>query len=81
MTHQASIEAPASPAMRIAQALEEALDPAPVAVGLFERGEDRFEVFAHYDAPPPREALLKLIAEAAPGDGFRGAPDRSDPSP
>ncbi len=70
ITYQASIEAPASPAMRIAQALEDALDPSPVAVGLFERGDDRFEVFAHYDAPPPRKALLKLIAEAAPGDGL-----------
>jgi ribosomal protein L11 methyltransferase len=69
MTHQASIEAPASPAMRIAQALEEALDPSPVAVGLFERGENRLEVFAHYDAPPPREALLKVIGNAVPLDG------------
>jgi ribosomal protein L11 methyltransferase len=70
MTHQASIEAPASRAMRIAQALEEALEPAPVAVGLFERGQDLFEVFAHYDAPPPRDVLLKLIEAAAPGDGL-----------
>jgi ribosomal protein L11 methyltransferase len=36
---------------------------------LFERGEDRFEVFAHYDAAPTREALLKLIAAAVPLDG------------
>ncbi|MBC8020871.1 MAG: 50S ribosomal protein L11 methyltransferase [Methyloceanibacter sp.] len=69
MTHQASIEAPASPAMRIADALEEAIDPAPVAVGLFERGAGRFEVFAHYQAPPQRDALLSLIAQAAGGDG------------
>ncbi len=55
--------------MRLAEALEEALDPSPVAVGLFERGEDRVEVFAHYDAAPPRGALLKLIAEAACGPG------------
>jgi ribosomal protein L11 methyltransferase len=68
-THQASIEASASPALRIAQALEEALEPAPVAVGLFERGQDLFEVFAHYDVPPPRDALLELIAAAAPGEG------------
>ena len=56
-THQARIEAPAAAAMRLAEALEEALEPAPVAVGLFERGEDRFEVFAHYDAAPQRERL------------------------
>jgi ribosomal protein L11 methyltransferase len=68
MTHQVSIEAPASPATRIALALEQALEPAPVAVGLFERGQDLFEVFAHYDAPPRREALLALIAEAASGE-------------
>jgi ribosomal protein L11 methyltransferase len=68
-THQARIEAPASAAMRLAEALEEAIEPAPVAVGLFERGEDRFEVFAHYDAAPTREALLKLIAAAVPLDG------------
>ena len=68
--HQASIEAPASPAMRIAEALEEAIDPAPVAVGLFERGAGRFEVFAHYQAPPQRDALLALIAQAAGGDGL-----------
>jgi ribosomal protein L11 methyltransferase len=69
VTHQARIEVPAEAAMRLAEALEEALDPSPVAVGLFEHGEDRFEVFAHYDAAPHREALLRLIAEAAPLDG------------
>ena len=46
-------------------------DPAAVAVGLFERGPGRFEVFAHYDAPPQREALLALIAQAG-GDGELG---------
>ncbi len=67
--HEARIEVPQAAAARLAEALEEALDPSPVAVGLFERGEDRFEVFAHYDAAPPREALLKLIAGAVPLDG------------
>lgn len=52
------------------QALEEALDPLAVAVGLFELGDGRFEVFAHYQAAPPREALLHVIAEAARGDGL-----------
>jgi ribosomal protein L11 methyltransferase len=70
VTHQARIEVPGAAALRLAEALEGALDPSPVAVGLFERGQDRFEVFAHYDAAPPREALLKLIAEAACGAGI-----------
>ena len=78
--HQASIEAPASPAMRIADALEEAIDPAPVAVGLFERGAGRFEVFAHYQAPPP--ARRSACADRS-GRRWRrswAAPDRSDPA-
>ena len=53
--------------MLLANALEAAIDPTPVAVGLFERGEGRFEVFAHYDAPPPRGALLRLIAQTVHG--------------
>jgi ribosomal protein L11 methyltransferase len=69
VTHQARIEVAEAAAMRLAEALEAALDPSPVAVGLFERGNDRFEVFAHYEAPPPREALLELIAEVVDGDG------------
>jgi ribosomal protein L11 methyltransferase len=70
MIHQATIEAQALPAERIARALDEALDPAPVAVGLFDRGEGRFEVFAHYEEPPRHDALLELIAQAAGGDGI-----------
>ncbi len=70
MIHQAIIEAQALPAERIARALDEALDPAPVAVGLFDRGEGRFEVFAHYEEPPRHDALLELIAQAAGGDGI-----------
>jgi ribosomal protein L11 methyltransferase len=70
VTHQARIEVPEEAAMRLADALEAALDPSPVAVGLFERGHDRFEVFAHYEAAPRREALLTLIAEAAGGAGI-----------
>jgi ribosomal protein L11 methyltransferase len=70
MIHQAIIEAQALPAERIARALDEALDPSPVAVGLFDRGEGRFEVFAHYEEPPRHDALLELIAQAAGGDGI-----------
>ena len=65
MMHQASIEADASQAERIVLALEEAVEPAAVAVGLFDRGHGRFEIFAHYEEPPPREALLRLIAQSA----------------
>jgi ribosomal protein L11 methyltransferase len=69
MMHQASIEAEAAVAERIARALEEAAEPAPVAVGLFDRGQGRCEIFAHYEAPPPREALLALIEQAG-GNGI-----------
>lgn len=69
MIHQATIEAQALPAERIARALDEALEPQPVAVGLFDRGEGRFEVFAHYEEPPRHDALRALIALAAGGDG------------
>jgi ribosomal protein L11 methyltransferase len=70
MMHQATIEATAQPAERIARALEEA-DPSPMAVGVFERGEGRFEVFAHYEDEPCRDTLLALIAKAA-GDDATG---------
>lgn len=66
MMHQASIVAGAESAERIARALEEAADP-PAAVGLFKRGDGRFEVFAHYAAQPSREHLLTLIEDAASG--------------
>jgi len=68
VTHEARIEAPAHAAQRLADALEETHNPSPVAVGLFQCGDGRFEVFAHYQEPPPREGLLKLIADAAGGD-------------
>jgi ribosomal protein L11 methyltransferase len=68
MMHQATIEAGALPAERIARALEEALDPSPLAVGLFDCGGGRFEVFAHYAEAPSRAALLKLIAQVAGND-------------
>jgi Ribosomal protein L11 methyltransferase (PrmA) len=52
-------------AERIARALEETFDPSPVAVGAFELGKGRFEVFAHFAEAPPRDALLALIEHAA----------------
>jgi len=71
MMHQASIEADRSQAERIVLALEEAVEPAAVAVGLFDRGHGRFEIFAHYYAPPSRDALLRLISQSA-GQGDLG---------
>jgi ribosomal protein L11 methyltransferase len=61
--HQVSIEVPAALAQRLAEAFEQGV-PAPVAVGLFERGDGRFEVFAHYHEPPGRDGLLALIEQA-----------------
>lgn len=68
MMHQATVEAAAHSAERIARALEEAPDPAAVAVGLFDRGGGRFEVFAHYPEPPSPDLLRRLIAESAGTD-------------
>jgi ribosomal protein L11 methyltransferase len=67
MMHQASIEADAEEAELIARVLEEAVEPEAIAVGWFERGQGRFEIFAHYDQPPPRDLLLKLIVQSAGG--------------
>lgn len=47
--YQATVEADAAAAGRVLQAFEEAAEPSASAVGLFERGPGRFEVFAHYD--------------------------------
>jgi ribosomal protein L11 methyltransferase len=68
MMHQATIQASARPAERIARALEEAIDPSPTAVGIFDRGQGHFEVFAHYEAEPRHDVLLALIAKAADGE-------------
>jgi len=65
--YQASIEAGEAAAEQIARALEETFDPSPVAVGAFELGKGRFEVFAHFAEAPPRDALLALIEHAANG--------------
>ena len=66
--YQARIEAPATLAPHIARALEEAPDPSPIAIGLFELGTGRSEVSAHYAHPPAREDLLALIGEVANED-------------
>lgn len=65
MIYQATIEADAAAAERIELAFEEALDPSPVAVGRFDLGQGRFEVFAHYDEAPRHDALLGLIGASA----------------
>jgi ribosomal protein L11 methyltransferase len=65
--YQASIEAGEAAAEHIARALEETFDPSPIAVGAFELGKGRFEVFAHFAEAPPRDALLALIEHAADG--------------
>ena len=62
---QATVEADAAAAGRVLQAFEEAAEPSASAVGLFERGPGRFEVFAHYDASPCRESLRALVEDAA----------------
>jgi ribosomal protein L11 methyltransferase len=67
MIYQATIEADAAAAENIELAFEEALDPSPIAVGRFDLGGGRFEVFAHYDEAPRHDALLGLIEGAAGG--------------
>src|SRR5262245_17694540 len=66
--YQATIEADAATAARIVDALEDMIDPPAMAVGLFERGPGRFEVFAYYAEPPAREKLLRLFETNAAGD-------------
>jgi ribosomal protein L11 methyltransferase len=65
ITYHLSIDVPASSAERIASVLEEADRPSAQAVGLFDRGDGRFEVFAHYQSPPDGDNLRALIARAA----------------
>jgi ribosomal protein L11 methyltransferase len=65
--YQASIEAGEAAAERIARGIEELFAPSPVAVGVFELGKGRFEVFAHFAEAPPRDALLTLIHDTANG--------------
>ncbi|MEG6509134.1 50S ribosomal protein L11 methyltransferase [Methyloligella sp. 2.7D] len=62
-----TIEAPTNAAARIASALEE-FWPAPDAVGLFEKGPELAEVFAHYSETPDMTMLEALVAAAADGE-------------
>ena len=72
ITYVATIEAPAASAEVIAAGLEAAEIPQALAVSLFECGQDRVEVSAHYAAEPSRHLLTQLI-EAASRDGRHGA--------
>lgn len=64
----ATIEAPAASAEVIAAGLEAAESPQALAVSLFECGQDRVEVSAHYASEPPRERLTQLIEAATPDE-------------
>jgi ribosomal protein L11 methyltransferase len=68
----ATIEAPASSAEVIAAGLEAAESPRALAVSLFECGQDRVEVSAHYASEPSRHLLTQLV-EAAALDARLGA--------
>jgi ribosomal protein L11 methyltransferase len=72
VTYVATIEAPASSAEVIAAGLEAAESPQALAVSLFECGQDRVEVSAHYAVEPSRHLLTQLI-EAAALDARLGA--------
>ncbi len=66
-TYQATVEAEAAVAGRIARALDEAEEPAALSVSYFDLGKGRFEVSAHYAERPAQDALLSLIKRAAGG--------------
>lgn len=66
--YQATVEADTASAGRVLQAFEAAAEPAASAVGIFEHGSGKFEVFAYYAAPPARGTLLRLLEAHAPGD-------------
>jgi ribosomal protein L11 methyltransferase len=63
-TYVATIEVPARDAEAIAAALETAETPVALSVTLFELGEDKIEVSAHYAEEPALEQLLALIGAA-----------------
>ena len=66
--YQATVEANAASAEPIAQALEEAVEPAALSVSHFELGKGRYEITALYEMMPPKDALNALIGDAAAGD-------------
>jgi ribosomal protein L11 methyltransferase len=66
--YQATVEAGAPAAGRIARALDEAADPEALAVSYFDLGGGRFEVSGHYAGLPAHDALMDLIHAAAEGE-------------
>jgi ribosomal protein L11 methyltransferase len=66
--YQATVEADTATAGRLLQAFEDAEEPSASAVGIFEVGPGRFEVFAYYSAPPARLTLFRLLEAHAAGD-------------
>lgn len=79
VTYVATIETSANNAEEIAACLEAADGLATVAVMLFERGEHRVEVSAHYAEEPDRERLVELIEGAASKEDLAGL--RIEPLP
>jgi ribosomal protein L11 methyltransferase len=67
-TYVASIEAPAEVAGSIAAALETADTPAAMAVTLFDQGDGKVEVSAHYLDEPNREVLIALLSDTRNAD-------------
>lgn len=72
LTFVVKLEAPSKDAARIASALETGEEGGPEAVSLFECGNGRIELLAHYAEEPSRTALSELLRAAiggAKGDG------------
>jgi ribosomal protein L11 methyltransferase len=67
-TYVASIEATTDAAERIAAALETAETPAAMAVTLFDQGNGKVEVSAHYPEEPDRKDLIALLRDAHNAD-------------
>lgn len=61
--YELQLEVPARSAWRVVDALETA-EPAPNAVGLNETDADDWLIWAHYGAPPQRNALARVIDAA-----------------
>jgi ribosomal protein L11 methyltransferase len=69
VTYVATIEAPSHIAEAVAARLEAAESPAAMAVTLFDQGNGKVEVSAHYLEEPSRKRLIQLI------DGVAGEED------
>jgi ribosomal protein L11 methyltransferase len=61
VTYVATIEAPSPIAEAVAARLEAAESPVAIAVTLFDQGNGKVEVSAHYPEKPSRERLIQLI--------------------